>query len=149
MTFAVGKFNPCGKGVWKFKTSLLRSDSFCEEMLNFLWQWRTQKLTVSDPRVWWDTGKLLIKQIAIDHSVRIAKDRKSKSAALQKEYKYNINTNKRIPSGTRGAKVRGFKPQRGDLFFQAKADVGNLKVKIGYFQVLQVRRHKYPLFLFF
>ena len=49
MPFAVGKFNPRGKGVWKFNTSLLQSDSFCEKMLNFLQQWRTQKASFSDP----------------------------------------------------------------------------------------------------
>ena len=92
MTFTVGKHNPRGKGIWKFNTSLLKSEDFCEEAVDFLRHWRTQKASYSDLRVWWDAGKLLIKQLAISHSVRLAKDRRSKVAALEKEYDQLLNS---------------------------------------------------------
>ena len=76
MTFTVGKRNPRGKGIWRFNTSLLKSEDFCEETVDFLRHWRTQKASYSDLRVWWDAGKLLIKQLAISHSVRLAKYRR-------------------------------------------------------------------------
>lgn len=57
MQFTVGKSNPRGRGVWKFDTSLLKSEAFCKEIKNFWHHWRTQKPTFSDPRVWWEVGK--------------------------------------------------------------------------------------------
>lgn len=86
MQFMVGKSNPCGRGVWKFNTSLLKSEAFCKEIKNFWHHWRTQKPTFSDPRVWWDVGKYSIKQCAIKHSVRLSKDQKSRTAGLEDEY---------------------------------------------------------------
>ena len=86
MTSTVGHSRSRGQGIWKLNTTLLKSDEFCEETNNFWKQWRTQKSSFSDPRVWWDAGKLLIKQIAIDHCVRLAKSRKSKTATLETEY---------------------------------------------------------------
>ena len=65
MTYTVGKHNPRGKGIWKFNTSLLKSEDFCEDLRHWRTHWRTQKASYSDLRVWWDAGKLLIKQLAI------------------------------------------------------------------------------------
>ena len=86
MTCTVGHSRSRGPGISKFNTSLLKSDEFCEETNTFWKHWRTQKSSFSDPRVWWDAGKLLIKQIAIAHRVRLAKGRKSKTAAPEAEY---------------------------------------------------------------
>ena len=86
MTCTVGHSRSRSPGIWKFNTSLLKSDEFCEETNNFWKHWRTQKTSFSDPWVWWDARNLLIKQIAINNCVCLAKGRKSKTAALQAKY---------------------------------------------------------------
>ena len=69
ITLQLGHSNPRGQGIWKFNTRLLKSEDFCAAVNNFWPQWQLEKPVFTDPRVWWDAGKLQIKEIAITHSV--------------------------------------------------------------------------------
>ena len=83
----LGHSNPHGRGVWKFNTRLLKSDDFCAAVNNFWPQWQLEKPVFTDPRVWWDAGKLILKEIAIAHSVAAGKTRKCERAALKREFR--------------------------------------------------------------
>ena len=86
ITVQLGHSNPRGRGVWKFNTRLLKSENFCADVNNFWPQWQSEKPVFSDPRVWWDAGKLQLKEIAIAHSVKAANTRKRERAALDREF---------------------------------------------------------------
>ena len=68
-----GPTNPRGRGVWKFNTQLLKNESFCAAVNSFWSSWKFNKPAFTDPRVWWDAGKLQLKEIAIAHSVAEAR----------------------------------------------------------------------------
>ena len=83
----LGHSNPRGRGVWKFNTRLLTLDEFCPDVNNFWPQWQLEKPVFSDPCVWWDAGKLQLKEIAISHSISAANTRKREKAALEREFR--------------------------------------------------------------
>ena len=83
----LGHSNPRGRGVWKFNTRLLKSDNFCADVNNFWPQWQLEKPVFTDPRVWWDAGKLQLKEIAIAHSIAAGNTRKRERAALEREFR--------------------------------------------------------------
>ena len=82
----LGHSNPRGRGIWKFNTRLLKSDDFCAAVNNFWPQWQLEKPVFTDPPVWWDAGKLQLKEIAIAHSIAAEKTRKRERAALEREF---------------------------------------------------------------
>lgn len=82
----LGHSNPRRRGIWKFNTRLLKSEDFCATVNNFWPQWQLEKPVFTDPRVWWDAGKLQLKEIAITHSVATGKTRKHELAALEMEF---------------------------------------------------------------
>ena len=83
----LGHSNPRGRGIWKFNTRLLKSEDFCAAVNDFWPQWQLEKPVFTDPRVWWDTGKLQLKEIAITHSIAAGKTRKREWAALEREFR--------------------------------------------------------------
>ena len=83
----LGHSNPCGRGIWKFNTRLLKSEEFCAAVNDFWPQWQSEKPVFTDPRVWWDTGKLQLKEIAITHSIAAGKTRKRERDALKREFR--------------------------------------------------------------
>ena len=74
-----GATHPRGQGVWKFNTQLLKNESFCTS-------WQPNKPAFTDPQVWWDAGKLQLKEIAITHSVAEACERKRDKLNLGNEF---------------------------------------------------------------
>ena len=87
ITLHLGHSNPRGRGVWKFNTRLLKSDQFCDDVNDFWPQCQLEKPVFTDPRVWWDAGKLQLKEIAIAHSVAASNTRKHERAALENEFR--------------------------------------------------------------
>jgi len=65
----LGHSNPRGRGVRKFNMWLLKSEDFCAAVNDFWPLWQLEKPVFTDPRVWWDAGKLQLKEIAINHSI--------------------------------------------------------------------------------
>ena len=53
---------------------------------NFCSQWQLEKPVFTDSHVWWDTGKLQLKEIAITHSLAARKTQKRERAALEREF---------------------------------------------------------------
>ena len=56
--------------------------------MNDFWpQWQLEKPVFTDPRVWWDAGKLQLKEIAITHSIDAGKARKRERPTLEREFR--------------------------------------------------------------
>jgi len=83
----LGHSNPRGQGVWKFNMRLLKSEEFCAAVKNFWPQWQSEKPVFTDLRVWWDAGKLQLKEIAIAHSITAGNTRRCERAALKREFR--------------------------------------------------------------
>jgi len=83
----LGHSNPRRRGVWKFNTQLLKSEDFSAEVNNFWPQWQLEKPVFTDPSVWWDAGKLQLKEIAISHSITAINTRRHDQAALEREFR--------------------------------------------------------------
>lgn len=66
-----------GPGFWKFNTSLLEDPDFSDHIVRFSEQWERERANYDDVREWWDMGKFHWKRISIQHSSRLAKQRKS------------------------------------------------------------------------
>ena len=64
-----GPTNPRGPGVWKFNT------------------WQLNKPAFTDSRVWWDTGKPELKEIAITQSVAEARECKRDKLNLKGDFR--------------------------------------------------------------
>ena len=82
----LGHSNPRGRGVWKFNTRPLKSDDFCVAVNNFWSQWQLEKNVFTDLRVWWDAGKLHLKEITITHNVAAGKTLKREHATLERDF---------------------------------------------------------------
>ena len=87
LKLSLGNSNPWGRGVWKFNTQLLNSESFCTAVNEFWPVWRNNKLCFTDPRIWWDAGKLQLKEIAVSHSVASARERQRDRFNLEWEFR--------------------------------------------------------------
>ena len=87
LKLTLGNSNPRGRGLWKFNTQLLRSENFCTAVCDFWPVWRDHKPAFTDPRVWWDAGKLQLKEIAISHSVALARERSREKIHLEHEFR--------------------------------------------------------------
>ena len=81
-----GPTNPRSRGVWKFNT-LLKNERFCAAVNSFWSSWKLNKPAFTDPRVWWDAGKLQLREIAIAHSVAEARERKCDKLNLEIEFR--------------------------------------------------------------
>ena len=66
---------------------LLKSEDFCADVNNFWPQWQSEKPAFTDLRVWWDAGKLQLKEIAIAHSITAGNTRRRKRATLEREFR--------------------------------------------------------------
>ena len=87
LKFSHGPRKSRGRGVWKLNTQLLKSESFCSAVESFWTEWQEHKPVFSDPRVWWDAGKLQIKEMAIAHSVTRARENKQTRRRLEQEFR--------------------------------------------------------------
>ena len=78
---------PRGRGLWKFNVSLLTDKNFCADVQSFWTVWREQKnIEFTDCRLWWDLGKHHIKQLAIQHSVRLSREKLNRKRELEAEF---------------------------------------------------------------
>ena len=71
-----------GPGFWKFNTSLLEDQEFNDHISLFVGEWERDRHNYSDACHWWDMGKYHWKRIAIQHSTRLAKQRRSEREAI-------------------------------------------------------------------
>ena len=58
-----------GKGVWKLNTSLLFDIEYKQEVRDFWNSWKREKHKYTDIGMWWDIGKLKVKELSQQYSV--------------------------------------------------------------------------------
>ena len=75
-----------GRGVWKFNTQLLKSEAFCSAVADFWPSWHSAKSHFTASRVWWDSRKLQLKDLAIRFGVELSRARKQDKEALEHEF---------------------------------------------------------------
>ena len=90
LKFSLGNSHPRGRGLWKFNTQLLKFETFCSAVKDFWPVWSAYKPAFTVPRVWWDAGKLQIKEIAISHSVASARERQRDKSCLEHEFRFSL-----------------------------------------------------------
>ena len=73
--------------MWKFNTQLLNSESFCTAVNEFWPVWCNNKPCFTDPRIWWDAGKLQLREIAVSHSVASARELQRDHFNLECEFR--------------------------------------------------------------
>ena len=57
-----------GKGIWKLNTSLLFDNEYKDKIRNFWAWWKNEKHKYTDIGMWWDMGKVGIKDLSRDYS---------------------------------------------------------------------------------
>ena len=98
-----------GKRYWKYNTSLSKDSVFCGELRFYYKLWSTLKpafKTISD---WWENIKGRIKQLAIQHGVRLAREKRDCMLSLQRTISCNPNkdeVDEIIEAELRGACIR-------------------------------------------
>ena len=58
-----------GKGIWKLNTSLLFDNEYKDKIRHFWAWWKNQKHKYTDIGMWWDMGKVGIKDLSRDYSI--------------------------------------------------------------------------------
>ena len=86
LKITLGNLNPRGRGVWKLNTQLLKSETFCSAVNNFWPVWKDHKPAFTDPRIWWDAGKLQLKELTISHSIQQSRKRRREKSNLEHEF---------------------------------------------------------------
>ena len=87
LKLSLGNSNSRGHGLWKFNTQLLKTETFCSAVNEFWPVWCGFKSAFTDPRIWWDAGKLRLKELAISHSVATSRERKRDKVNLENEFR--------------------------------------------------------------
>ena len=78
LKLTLGNSNLRGQGVWKFNTQLLKSEPFCTAVRHFWPAWQEHRPAFTDPRNWWDAGKLQLKELAISHNIEQSQEKARK-----------------------------------------------------------------------
>ena len=97
-----------GKGYWKYNVSLNNNRDFCEDLRYYYKLWSSLKIGFNSITDWWDNIKIRIKQLAVRHSSRIAREKKKQLAELQSLFTISSldQIDKIIKSESRGAFIR-------------------------------------------
>ena len=74
---------PRGEGYWHFNNSLLDDDIFNTEMNQFWTEWLGKKNDFDNPLKWWDKAKLHFKNVAIQRSTQLRKQRRHACKQLE------------------------------------------------------------------
>ncbi|KAJ8040651.1 hypothetical protein HOLleu_15008 [Holothuria leucospilota] len=82
--FKLSRQTERGKGYWKYNASLNNDIMFCEELRSYYKLWSTLKPSFKSMTEWWENIKGRIKHLAIQHSVRIARQKKKRLLLLQR-----------------------------------------------------------------
>ncbi|KAI8521374.1 hypothetical protein Bbelb_011280 [Branchiostoma belcheri] len=90
-----------GRGVWKCNVKTLSDCLFVNELEEQYKGWKDQKSDHPSLRDWWDTVKVLIKDLVVKHSKRRAKEAKLIQKSLEKNLdllRSRLNAGDRTPS---------------------------------------------------
>ena len=72
-----------GKGYWKYNVSLNDNNEFCNDLRFHYNLWSTLKPGFDSITDWWENIKGKIKQLAVRHGARIAREKRKRLAELQ------------------------------------------------------------------
>ena len=78
---SIGNRNP----VWCFNSSLLQDEVFCEIVNNYWLTWRNEKSRFNTIQLWWDIGKLKIKDLTKQYTSKLSNNYKRTKHSLQRE----------------------------------------------------------------
>ena len=77
---------PRGRGTWKFNTSLLANEEFTCNMKHFLKFWVSCKKDFAGKlHIWWDIGKMKIRNRCKKFSKHLAKEKREKRTTLEEK----------------------------------------------------------------
>ena len=86
LSFKLPNSQPRGRGTWKFNTSLLEKDEFTCNIKHFLEFWVTHKKDfVGKLHIWWDIGKMKIRNRCKKFSKHLAKEKREKRTTLEEK----------------------------------------------------------------
>ena len=86
LSFKLQNSQPRGRGTWKFNTSVLENDEFTCNMKHFLKFWVTRKKDfVGKLHIWWDIGKMKIRNRCKKFSKHLAKEKREKRTTLEEK----------------------------------------------------------------
>lgn len=86
LKLTLGNSNLRGQGIWIFNTQLLKSEPFCTAVKHFWPACQEHRPAFTDPRNWWDAGKLQLKELAISHSIEQSRERRGEKSNLEHEF---------------------------------------------------------------
>ena len=90
VSFQIREMNPKGPGIWKLNTSILKHNTFQEIFPKYWKFWQKQKNKYNNHLLWWDAGKLHLKNIIIDYCTKRNRNLNQKQQILIQ----NITTEK-------------------------------------------------------
>ena len=86
LSFKLPNSQPRGRGTWKFNTSLLANEEFTCNMKHFLKFWVSRKKDFAGKlHIWWDIGKMKIRNRCKKFSKRLAKEKREKRTTLEEK----------------------------------------------------------------
>ena len=83
--FALPRTFATGPSYWKFNTSLLDDQQYMSSISTFWKQWQNERADFADIRLWWDVGKIKLRQLTMSFSKRRAREKRSERQSLTKE----------------------------------------------------------------
>ena len=69
-----------------FNTQLLKAEPFCTAVKHLWPAWQEHRPAITDPRIWWDAGKLQLKELAISPSIEQSRARRREKSNLEHEF---------------------------------------------------------------
>ena len=90
VSFQIREMNPKGPRIWKLNTSILKHNTFQEIFPKYWKFWQKQKNKYNNHLLWWDAGKLHLKNIIIDYCTKRNRNLNQKQQILIQ----NITTEK-------------------------------------------------------
>ena len=76
--FALPFAVPKGKGYWKYNVALSKDERFCNDLINHYALWKSLKPGFQSVSDWWECIKSRIRELAIQHGRRIAKEKRER-----------------------------------------------------------------------
>ncbi|KAJ8043497.1 hypothetical protein HOLleu_10605 [Holothuria leucospilota] len=74
--------SPKGRGYWKYNVSLSKDECFCKDLINYYALWKSLKPGFQSVSDWWECIKIRIRELAIQHGKRIAKEKRERVQEL-------------------------------------------------------------------
>jgi len=84
-TFSLPDAVDIGPSFWKLNTSLLTNDEYREAVESFWSSWKLRRDGFDDIRLWWDVGKIRLRELSIKFSKQVARESRQARQDLASE----------------------------------------------------------------